>query len=418
MEKIVAPSRQPVTKELAGYSNAESQAMMQNFKYENMLAGGDVSLFINTRMSLFFHTAIVPQRKVSAPLPTELNPAIGQIVAETVCGKMSLDDFVTSPKSFIQAFIVSHKGKVVYERYPGMKATDSHLWASAAKPIAGLMVELLIDKGKIDQNKTYGECVPDFRGTAWENIKIIDLLNMSSGLNIAENDETRHDPTSVMVRFYCSEFGAPDPVTHKIESTRTVMKAASKLIDPGKQFDYSSMITQSLVILVEEIAGKRFSELVDEKVFSHMSLEGDMQFHLSGADHLEAPHGLVSSRLRNLMLFGMLFTPSWSKISDKQIVSDAALHRIRKVLPSHEFYMSGVDGPRFMAALNDYVISNNRQWDNIFPDGDMFKLGFMGQGIYVSPDRDLVIAYFSTNPDEAPGQGYMRPIAKSGLFDK
>lgn len=74
------------------------------------------------------------------------------------------------------------------------------------------------------------------------------------------------------------------------------------------------------------------------------------------------------------------------------------------------------DGPAFTAALNDYVISNNRQWDDIFPDGDMFKLGFMGQGLYVSPDKDLVIAYFSTSPDTTPGQRYMRPIAKSGLF--
>jgi hypothetical protein len=70
-----------------------------------------------------------------------------------------------------------------------------------------------------------------------------------------------------------------------------------------------------------------------------------------------------------------------------------------------------------MATLNDYVISNSRQWDNIFPDGDMFKLGFNGQGMYVSLGRDLVIAYFSANPDEAPGQGYMRPISKSGLFN-
>jgi len=79
--------------------------------------------------------------------------------------------------------------------------------------------------------------------------------------------------------------------------------------------------------------------------------------------------------------------------------------------------MAGSDGPRFMAALNDYVISNNRQWDDVFPDGDIFKLGFMGQGLYVSPGRDLVISYFSTKPDANPGQGYMRPIAKSGLFD-
>lgn len=410
-------SRQPVTKELAGYSNAEYQAMFKNFSYETVLIGGDVSLFANTRMSSFLNTAIVPPRKVSAPLPIEPNPALGKIVAETTYGKMSLDDFITSPKSFIQAFIVAHKGKIVYERYPGMKPTDSHIWASTAKPLTGLLVEQLIDEGKVDQNKTYGEYVPEFHGTAWESIKIIDLMNMASGLNVGENDVTRHDPKSIMARLYHSEFGSPDPVTNKIETSRTVMKAAAKVCEPATQFDYSSVITQSLAILIETVTGKRFSDVADEKVFSHMSLEGDIQIHLSRADSLELAHGLLSSRLRNLMLFGMLYTPSWKKISDKQVVSDAALNRIRKDLPSHEVYLNGYDGPRFMAALNDYVISNNRQWDDVFPDGDIFKLGYMSQGLYVSPDKDLVIAYYSTNPDEAPGQGYMRPIAKSGLFD-
>jgi CubicO group peptidase (beta-lactamase class C family) len=417
MKKDADVSRQPVTKELAGYSNSEFLAMVEGFQYENALAGGDVSLFANTRIASFFYTAIVSPLNASVPLTSDPNPAIGEIVAETVCGKLSLNDFVNSPKSFIQAFIVAHKGKVVYECYPGMRSTDSHLWASTAKPIVGLLIEQLIDEGKIDDNKTYGHYVPDFRGTAWQDMKIIDILNMASGLNILENDVTRHDPTSMATRLFRSEFGYPDPVTNKIETTRSIMKAAIKEIDPGKRFDYSSTNTQSLVILIEEVLNKRFSDAVDERVFSHMSLDGDMQLHLSANDHLECLHGLVSSRLRNMMLFGMLYTPSWNKISDAKVVSDAALHRIRKELPSHDVYMAGSDGPLFSAALNDYVISNNRQWDDIFPDGDMFKLGFMGQGLYVSPDRDLVISYFSTNPDTAPGQGYMRPIAKSGLFD-
>ncbi len=410
-------SRVPVTKVLDGYSNSEYQAMLKNFRYETMLVGGDLSLFANTRLASFLHTAIISPRKVSAPLSYKPNFEIGKIEAETVYGNLSLDDFVASPKSFIQAFVVAHKGTVVYECYPGMKPTDSHLWASTAKPIAGLLIEQLIDEGKIDQNKTYGEYIPDFRGSAWENIKIIDLFNMASGLNIVENDATRNDPQSLTTRLFRSEFGFPDPVTNKLEMTRSIMKQATKEIDPGMRFDYSSMITQSLVMLIEEVLNQRFSDAVDERVFSHMSLDGDMQIHLSSSDYLEGMHGLVSSRLRNLMHFGMLYTPSWNKISDKKVVSDAALNRIRKELPSHEAYMAGSDGPRFMAALNDYVISNNRQWDNIFPDGDMFKLGFMGQGLYVSPDRDLVISYFSTNPDTNPGQGFMRPIAKSGLFD-
>lgn len=154
---------QAVTKVLAGYSNAEYQAMFKDFKYQTALIGGDVSLFANTRMASLFQTAIVPPRKPSNPLPSELNPVIGKIEADTAYGKLSLDNFVTSPKSDIQAFIVMHKGRVVYERYPGMKSTDSHLWASAAKPIVGLLLEQLIDEGKIDQNATYGQYVPDFR---------------------------------------------------------------------------------------------------------------------------------------------------------------------------------------------------------------------------------------------------------------
>lgn len=417
MDKSAATSPMPVSKELAGYSNAEYQTLFQNYGYSTALIGGDVSLFASTRMSSLFHTAIVPPRRRANSLLTELNPAVGKVVAETACGQLSLDDFVKTPKSRIQAFIVAHKGKVVYECYPGMRSTDRHLWASAAKPITGLLIEQLIDEGKIDQDKTYGEYVSEFRGSAWEHIKILDLLNMASGLNIVEDDQTRNDPVSVMARLYHSEFGIPDPITNKLETTRTVMKFAAKEVDPGQRFDYSSMITQSLVILAEEISQKRFSDLADEKIFSHMALEGEMQFHLSGTDHLEVAHGIVSGSLRNLLHFGMLYTPSWKTIADKQVVSDATLQRIQKDLPSHEAYMAGADGPNFMKALGDYVISNNRQWDDIFPDGDMFKLGFNGQGLYVSPSRDLVIAYFSTNPDEAPGQGYMRPIAKSGLFE-
>jgi CubicO group peptidase (beta-lactamase class C family) len=413
-----APQAPSVKKALEGYSNAEYQAMFKNYSYQSALIGGDASLFANTRMGMFFHTAVVPQRKPSNPLPSALNPAIGKIEANSSYGTLSLDDFVTSPKSGIQAFIVMHKGNVVYERYPGMKSTDSHVWASTAKPIVGLLLEQLIDEGKISQNGTYGQYVPDFRGTAWEHIRVLDIMNMASGLNIGENDAARHNPTSIPTRLFLSEFGQPDSITKKIESTRTILKLAAKEIEPGTRFDYSSLNTQALVILVEEVTKKRFSDVADEKVFSHMSLDGDMQFHLSSGDRLEAMHGLVSSRLRNLMLFGMLYTPSWNKIADRQIVSDKALHRIRKEVASHKAYMVGSDGPTFTNALNDYVISNNRQWDDIFPDGDMFKLGFMGQGLYVSPDRDLVIVYFSTNPDTTPGQRYMRPIAKSGLFNK
>ncbi|MEZ4571661.1 MAG: hypothetical protein R2849_15270 [Thermomicrobiales bacterium] len=36
---------------------------------------------------------------------------------------------------------------------------------------------------------------------------------------------------------------------------------------------------------------------------------------------------------------------------------------------------------------------NSWQWDFVTDDGDFYKGGFGGQGLYISPSRDLVVAY-------------------------
>jgi len=53
-------------------------------------------------------------------------------------------------------------------------------------------------------------------------------------------------------------------------------------------------------------------------------------------------------------------------------------------------------------------------------DGDFFKSGFGGQGLYISPSRDLVIAFFGTFDEEEKGHEMTRiarQLAKSGLFE-
>ncbi len=41
-------------------------------------------------------------------------------------------------------------------------------------------------------------------------------------------------------------------------------------------------------------------------------------------------------------------------------------------------------------------LANRYQWDIVFPDGDLYKGGVGGQGIYVSPSADAVVVWFST----------------------
>ena len=53
-------------------------------------------------------------------------------------------------------------------------------------------------------------------------------------------------------------------------------------------------------------------------------------------------------------------------------------------------------------------------------DGDFYKGGFSGQGLYISPSCNLVIAFFGTADDNGVSNeldDISRQISKSGLFD-
>ena len=53
------------------------------------------------------------------------------------------------------------------------------------------------------------------------------------------------------------------------------------------------------------------------------------------------------------------------------------------------------------------------QWDAVWADGD-FKGGFRGQGLYGSPAKDLVAAFFSAEWQQQ--ETYARALARSSLF--
>jgi len=400
-----------------GFTAKQTHKFSNQSNVMELLSGGDTSLWWTINVAKTLPTANLPVRTPTMPLSSAIIPEIGDIKAETSFGEMSLNEFLTDSRSYAQGLIVMHKGKIVFERYPGMRHDDPHLWASNAKPIASLAVDLLISDGLIDDSKTFGTYVADFRGTAWENIKIKDILDMTPGLDTEENNDTRANPNSIAIRVFNAELGQPNIKTGKIETVREALKDAKVLREPGTSFDYGSPVTQPLVFLVEEVSGKSFADFFDERVWSKVGAEAPLQLHLA-PDGMPAVHGIVSSRLRDMARYGMLYTPSWNKVATEQIVTPEIINRIQDGVRSNEFFMKGHNGPTWTNWLGEGIISNSRQWDVVFSDGDFYKSGFMAQGLYVSPARDLVIGYFSTTLDHMSPQRFLRPIVTSKLFNK
>ncbi|PWJ38575.1 serine hydrolase domain-containing protein [Sediminitomix flava] len=407
----------PIAEFKNGFTLEQSKQFRNNRELSSWLGGGDASVWVNLKATEAFpSTAYVPNRKAVKELPKEINPEIGKLVTETNnLGEISLDDFMVHPDSRAQAFMVIHKGKIVYENYPAMQPTDSHIWMSTAKVLPSLIIDLLIAEGKMDESKTVGEYLPVFKDTAWENISVLDVLDMTTGLNIEElQNGTWYAPGSIAQRMLSAEFGLP--YEGKVEDFTEVLKDAKKVREAGEQYDYSSVATQVLVLLAESVTGERWAQTVDKRIWSKMGVEAPLLVHTT-PDGIAMGHGMLSSRLTDFARFGMLYTPSWNKVTDEKIVSDNILKRIQTGTRNLDFFMKG-SGPLRVSQLNDdTMIGSSRQWDSVWTDGDLFKSGFQQQGLYVSPKRDLVIVHFSVNGPDDSIKHFLRPLATSGLFD-
>jgi len=290
-----------------------------------------------------------------------------------------------------------------------MRPSDFHVWMSVAKTTASLVVRLLAEEGKVDVEKPIDSYMPALRNTEWAGTRVIDVLDMASGMDIIENQAGRENPRSVISRYNLASSGEKNADGEK-ESLFELIRSAKRSGPAGKAFDYSSVNTTLLALLAETVENKRWSDIYQERVWSKMTVEGDMQVAIA-PDSTPLPHGLVASRLRDMARYGMLYTPSWNKAARERIVSQAYVREIQTG-GRKEIFLKGELGNRLTTASfpASPPSANHWQWDAVWPDGDFYKGGVYGQGLYVSPDKDLVIVWFSTAMSNDLTQ-YARQIA-------
>jgi CubicO group peptidase (beta-lactamase class C family) len=86
-----------------------------------------------------------------------------------------------------------------------MNPTDHHVWMSPGKTTVALVIAQLEAEGKIDMSRPVIDYLPEFAGTNWDGITMIDAANMATALQLEETLEAIVDPSSVIVRFFSAE---------------------------------------------------------------------------------------------------------------------------------------------------------------------------------------------------------------------
>lgn len=216
------------------------------------------------------------------------------------------------------------------------------------------------------------------------------VLHHRTGLDVGEGNLGK--PGHPTTLFYATMTGGA--ALPKDTSLMDAVKKATKLAEPGEVFEYASINTYVLGISMERITKKPVHNLITERIWSKTGMEGDALLTLSPSGE-PSIQGLFGSRLRDMARFGVLFTSSWNLVAKERVVSENYLSKVYAASKPEIFPGNNV-GNRMIQGFVNIGMGESYQWDAVFPDGDIYKAGRNGQCLYISPETDTVVVWFSS----------------------
>lgn len=365
----------------------------QGYRSKDFLINGDQGNYAFLNIPEFYTTATVYRGAGQvAMLEKEEETSLLQTITDTAVGKMALDDLLKDKLARILGLLVIHEGKIVLEEYPGMRQLDKHCWFSASKQLMGLTVHILEEEGLIDLEQSVHYYIPEYSSEDWKKVKVRDLLHHNSGMDYVETNANFMNPEHPLA--VITAYSLASRFEESKKSAFNIIKDVKSYIEPGVKYDYASPNTQILGFIVERVTGEKLEDVISDRIWTKAGMESDGHYGLS-AQGEPLSGGLFASRLRDFGRLAILFTPSWNKVADKQIVSDSYWTKVYDTKYA-DALKHGVETDKSKYFKDSQSSHATYQWDLVFNDGDLFKAGRYGQGIYVSPETDTAVVWFSS----------------------
>ena len=353
---------------------------------------GEQMAWMHKNVHQLFPTVNVYRAGPVSELEVNLNPEISDFEISTPTGPMAFSDFLESEHSTTMGMVILHQGKIVYEHYPRMQHYEKPIYWSVTKVMPATLIRIYEEQGRIDVEQEIQFYLPELTNSDIAGISVRNILDMATGLDCQDEYDDRQScyyQYSMAIGDGYREDNAADNPYDFLKTLRV-----SRHAGPGEQFSYSGMNTFVLAWLVEKITGEPFQDAFTREIWQHIGAEADASF-LAYRYGIPLTHGGFLSNMRDLARFGLLFTPSTSVVSSKQIISD-----------DHINFLLNSANPNL---IRDNGSHNIYQWDYVDSEGFMFKGGWGGQGLIVNPKLDLVAVYTSYFKEDYSQQN-LRPV--------
>ncbi len=275
--------------------------------------------------------------------------------------------------------IVAHRGKIQYEKYwPGFDASTISDTASMHKSLMGLMFGFALRDGDIpsldEPVKTYlTEWANDRRG----DITIRQMMEHTSGLNI--------DPFSMNPFSRTAELFYGSNIEKLVLDTELAE-------DPGTRFQYASVNSQLLGIILERATGMKLNEYESKHIWQPLGAK-DANLVLDREGGMARTFCCFRVEMREWIRFGNMLI-NGGKVGEAQIIPADWLQEWQAPSAKNPQYgkqvWRGTDfvGDRTYHDKTSLIIPHN---EPMLADDLIYFDGANGNRLYVIPSKELVI---------------------------
>lgn len=348
--------------------------------------GGEISNYVWKNFEGFFphltFARTTPERKLEVNVKDE-----AANFKTTVGGKeVPLKTYVnTSP--YVDGMVILKSGEIIYEAYPNMEPYERHVNWSVSKVITSTALASLEHLGRLDMDALLTDYLPEFKGSVWQDVSVRQAANMASGVDCLDSDGYQNISTCI---YKLEESLGGVARKNPIVSTMDWLRSMKRLRPAGEVHQYVSANTYMISFVIEKITGQPFHIALQNLVWDKIGPEADGLIAIS-EEGIALVHSSISIRLRDVARFGEVFT------TDGHMGIIGADHLEDLGSANGVGFMDRSKKSHKRRFGTDVPVRGAWQWDMIWPDGGMFKSGYSGQGLYVDPKRDLVIAWFGTH---------------------
>ena len=274
-------------------------------------------------------------------------------------------DWIQTDQINVHSILVMRHNKLVMEvYYPPFSRDDKQMQFSDTKSFTSALVGIAVGEGKIlSVNQPFLDYFQDVEVqnmSAWkQNITILELLNMTSGLEMCDN--------------YMED--VPDAVQTSLDKP--------VLFEPGTAFEYNPCNSILLAAILQKTTGMTEFEYGMKKLFKPLGIK-DVYWAAYSDGVTEGNIGLMLTP-RDMLKFGMLYNQNGVWDGNQIVPSDwVAATFVMNSFGYGYHWWQGFDG--------------------------IGAGGYAGQLIYVFPNQDIVIAITAAIPPAVSGVTSMMAI--------